>query len=301
MIAHLRLPFSLASDHVIASGAAGHVLAISQRIVLKCPTTFDNPAPSQEVDMKENIEKMKNEERIYSLLREKPHPHILISPLYIPQGIFLHRQAMTLNDRLEECSSKPLPEQIQERWIRQLSSALTWLENLGLIHGDLRPTNIFLAARGDEGDIQLGDFDCAVEKGSQLLASSEPFCKVLKNYELPEGSAITEQFSLGSCIYTIRFQRIPWHDLDPPTRVQKIMNGELPESSSDALFGGLMSRCWIGDFESVYSVDQEIIRLLQNKRGLQAVETMLSSMNPDLISTLEQECIEFLKKKNRAI
>lgn len=72
MIAHLRLPFALARDHVIASGAAGHVLAISQRIVLKCPTTFDNPAPSQEADMKENTEKMESEKRIYSLLREKP-------------------------------------------------------------------------------------------------------------------------------------------------------------------------------------------------------------------------------------
>ncbi|EXL65348.1 hypothetical protein FOPG_18419 [Fusarium oxysporum f. sp. conglutinans race 2 54008] len=172
------------------------------------------------------------------------------------------------------------------------------------LHGDLRPPNIFLTARGDEGDIQLGDFDCAVEKGSQLLASSEPFCKVLQNYELPEGSAITEQFSLGSCIYTIRFQRIPWHDLAPPTRVQKIINGELPESSSNALFGDLMSRCWVGDFESVYSVEQDIIRLLQNKRGLQAVGTMLSSMNADLISTLKRECVEFLeveRKKNGEI
>lgn len=211
---------------------------------------------------------------------------------------------MTLHDRLEECLSKPLPEQIEERWIRQLSSALAWLEHLGLIHGDLRPKNIFLTARGDEGDIQLGDFDCAVEKGSQLLASSEPFCKVLKNYELPEGSAITEQFSLGSCIYTIRFQRIPWHDLDPPTRVQKIMNGELPESSSDALFGELMSRCWIGDFESLHSVEQEIIRLLQKEGGVQVVDAMLGSMNPDLISTLKRECVEFLeleRKKNGAM
>ncbi|KAF5018074.1 hypothetical protein F66182_9973 [Fusarium sp. NRRL 66182] len=297
MTAYLRLPFaSLSCDDLIARGSGGQVLAISQSLVLKCPTLFDNPAPSQEAEMRESAERIENEKRIYSILGKRRHPHLLFSPRCISQGIFLHRQAMTLDNRIRQCPSKPLPYQVQETWIRQLSSALSWLEKLGLVHGDLRPANIFLTADGDEGNVQLGDFDAAVEKGNQLLVASEPFCRVLENYELPTGTHITEQFALGSCIYTIRFQRIPWHDVDPLTRVRRLMCGELPETSSDTLFGILVSTCWLGSFTSVHAVEEEIVRLLQQQRGAQVVDKMLSSTSPDLISTLNAECDEFLVK-----
>ncbi|CAF3656770.1 unnamed protein product [Fusarium graminearum] len=299
MIAHLRLPFaSLSCDDVIARGSGGQILALSQHVVLKCPTLFDNPASSQEAEMTESVERIEREKQVYSALRKRPHPHILLSPFSIPQGILLHRQAMNLDDRICQCPNNPLPAQVQERWIRQLSNALTWLEHLGLIHGDLRPANIFLTAHGNKGDVKLGDFDSTVRDGERLLVASEPFCKLLDNYKLPNGSHITDQFSLGSCIYTIRFQRIPWHDIDPPTRVIKLIRGELPETQSDTQFGGIISQCWIGCFASIRSVEDEIVRVLSNERGSQLVDRMLSSLENDLISMLNVESKEILSRTN---
>lgn len=299
MTAYLRLPFpSLSCENVVARGSGGQVVAVTQHVVLKCPTLFDNPAPAQEAEMKESIERIGNEKRVYSILLQNRHPHIVLSPRCIPQGIFLHRQAMTLQERIEQAPINPLPCRVQERWIRQLSSALAWLEQLEFVHGDLRPANIFLTAEGNEGDVQLGDFDSTVKNGAQLLVASEPFCKVLENYELPIGSPITEQFSLGSCIYTIRFQHIPWHDIDPPTRVCKLMRDELPETSSDMLFGEITSQCWLGMFRSIHAVEEEVVRLLQAKRGAQVVDEMLGLINANLTSSLDAECDEFLGKNS---
>lgn len=297
MTAYLRLPFpSLSCENVIARGSGGQVVAISQRVVLKCPTVFDNPAPPQEAEMKESIERIKNEKQVYGILLQNRHPHIVLSPRCVPQGIFLHRLAMTLQERIEQAPDNPLPHLVQERWIRQLSSALAWLEHLGLVHGDLRPANILLTSGGDKGSIQLGDFDSTVKCGDSLLAASEPFCRLLENYKLPTGSPITEQFALGSCIYTIRFQHVPWHDIDAPTRVRKLMRGEFPDPSNDSLFGEITSQCWLGTYKTVHAVEEEVVHRLQAKRGVQEVKNMLGFINLTLHLSLEAECDEFLRK-----
>lgn len=48
MAPYLRTPFdSLSADNFISRGAAGHVFHITQNIILKCPTKFDNALPEQ--------------------------------------------------------------------------------------------------------------------------------------------------------------------------------------------------------------------------------------------------------------
>ncbi|KAI5464444.1 kinase-like domain-containing protein [Mariannaea sp. PMI_226] len=299
MNAYLRFPFrSLSCENIIGRGSGGHVVIISEHVVFKFPTIFDNPAPQQRAEMEESAERIENEKNIYATLQMNQHPHIVLSPRSIQQGIFLHRQAITLRDRLDQAPSNPLPHQSQERWIRQLSSALAWLEKLDLVHGDLRPANIFLTASGNDGRIKLGDFDSAFKTGTQLCVASEPFCKLLEDYQVPIGNHITEQFSLGSCIYSIRFQHIPWHNIDPPVRVCKLMHNEFPETSSDIPFGEVIKDCWHGRFNSVHAVEEEVVRLLREKMGATAVAEMLGCINPDLTARLDVECGKFLKQQS---
>ena len=82
----------------------------------------------------------------------------------------------------------------------QLTSAVTLLERLGLVHGDLQPANILLDANNN---IQVGGFDATARPGAELMVASEPFCKIFKNLETPPAGPVSEQFSLASCIYTI--------------------------------------------------------------------------------------------------
>jgi serine/threonine protein kinase len=101
-----------------------------------------------------------------------------------------------------------------------IACALAWLEHLGYAHGDLRPADIFLGSREE---VRLGDFDATVKRGEQLLLASEPFCKMDEDYEPLLAGPLSEQFSLASCSYTIRFGHIPFHDIEALARVRRLI------------------------------------------------------------------------------
>ena len=227
------MPFpSLASDNLLSRGSAGHVFAVSSDIVIKCPTIFDDPVPAQAEEMEESIKSMENEKAIYRILMEYRHPNLVHGILIVPEGIFMQRLQTTLQSRIDQSATSPISPDCQLRWIQQLINAVVWFEQLGYVHGDIRPANILLDTMGN---IKLGDFDATVKKGEELLAASEPFCKLNKGYETPPAGPVSEQFALGSCIYTIQYGKIPLHEFDPPTRVLKLMRNEFPVTSDDHL------------------------------------------------------------------
>ncbi|KAF2454210.1 kinase-like domain-containing protein [Lineolata rhizophorae] len=241
MATRLRTPFrSLSADNFLSRGPAGQVFAISRNVVFKCPTLFDNPLRMQAEEMEESIRKLENEKAIYRILMEHQHPNIVYGILCVPEGLFLHRQEMTLERRIENSSMSAISPSTQERWIQQITSALAWIEHLGYVHGDLRPANIFLDTRED---VRLGDFDATVRRGEQLMVASEPFCKLDENYEPPLASPLSEQFSLASCIYTIRFGHKPFHDIEAPIRVRQLIMNRFPSTAADVIFGDLTYKC----------------------------------------------------------
>lgn len=153
MAAELWTPFrSLSSDNFLSRGSAGQAFAINGNVVSKCPTLFINPAQAQKEEMDESIEKIEREKTIYEVLMQHPHPNIMHGIICVPEGFFMQRYNETLEARLE-LPSLPI---VQERWIRQLGSAIAWLEELGYIHGDLRPANILL---DHAENVKVGDFD----------------------------------------------------------------------------------------------------------------------------------------------
>jgi serine/threonine protein kinase len=292
MTARLRTPFrSLSADNFISRGSAGQVFAISQSVVFKCPTLFDNPVRAQAEEMEESIKKLENEKAIYQILMEYWHPNIVCGLLCVPEGIFLHRQEMTLETRIERSPMLAISPNTQKRWIQQIISALTWIEHLGYAHGDLRPANIFLGTREE---VRIGDFDATVKRGEQLVVASEPFCKMNEDYEPPLAGPLSEQFSLASCIYTIRFGHIPFYDVKAPIRVQRLIMNQFPSTTADAVFGDLTQKCWHGVYHSVEAVEHEVISLLGKHTG---VRGQLESDMLDL-DDFKAQCTEFLDKES---
>lgn len=254
-----RQPFpSLSADNFLSQGGAGQVFAINKNVAFKCPVLFevDNLPPESEAEMKENIMQVENEKKIYELLKSHPHPNLLYGILCVSEGIFMPRLETTLAACL---ASSTTGRDVQERWIRQLVSAATWLESLGYVHGDLRPENILLDKLGN---IRVADFDATVPAGTDLRLATLPFCKVDENFEPPAAGPESEQFSLGSCIYNIRFGYPPFTDLglDSPVWRKMLAHKEFP-STSDDLFGAIIQNCWHGTFSSISSLEAEVIRL----------------------------------------
>ncbi|KAK4044837.1 kinase-like domain-containing protein [Parachaetomium inaequale] len=295
MAPRLRIPFaSLSADDYISRGAAGHVFRISPNIVFKCPTQFTDPFPQQTEEMEESIKKIEAEKSVYHVLMKRPHPNIVQCILCVPEGIFLRGMESTLQERLFRSPTATVSPRTQERWVRQLTSAVAWLESLGLVHGDLRPANILLDANDD---IKLGDFDATVSPGAELLVASEPFCKINEDFETPLAGPVSEQFSLASCIYTIRFKRWPWHDLKPRARGQRLARNEFPVTSADRLFGGVTRRCWLGEYASIAAVEQEVICRLGRTVAEGEAPKLQALIEDDAVLKLRAECEEFVAKQ----
>ncbi|KAI8717156.1 Protein kinase domain-containing protein [Fusarium sp. LHS14.1] len=210
---------------------------------------FRPPFPSLSADnsigsggkMKESQAQIDCEKSVYKVLMKNRHPHIVHAVLCAPEGIFMHRQATSLDIRLQ---NPDIPQYLKEKWIRQISSALSWLEHLGFAHGDLRPPNIFLS---QEEDIRLGDFDCTVKIGDKLKAGGGSFGKLHENYEFSDASPMTEQYSLGSCIFTIQFGHELWHEIYEHQKILKLIRNEFPDASGDEMFGEIIHKCWHGN------------------------------------------------------
>lgn len=301
MAPHLRVPFdSLSADNFLSRGAAGHVFQISSNIVFKCPTQFDDPLPQQIEEMEDSAKRIEAEKAVYHVLMQRRHPNIVQCILCAPEGIFLRRMESTLQERLSSPeAAKPRPD-VQERWVRQLTSAVAWLEGLGLVHGDLRPANILL---DENDDIRLADFDASVKPGAELLVASEPFSKMNENFETPLAGPESEQFSLASCIYTIRFGHWPFHDLEPEVRFQRLIRNEFPPVSSDHPFGEVTRRCWLGEYGSVAAVERDVLsRLGRTDTGAEA--RRLEALNKEDAArhlVLRAECEELIAREVRTL
>jgi serine/threonine protein kinase len=177
--------------------------------------------------------------------------------LCVPEGIFMPRLEMTLARRLAIPCVTDLES--QECWINQIVSAAAWLEKLGYAHGDLRPENILI---DKFGDIKVADFDATVTIGSELSVATAPFCKVDEGFETPLAGAETEQFSLGSCIYNIRFGVPPYSDLglESPVWRKMLAHRDYPSTSGDR-YGDVIQECWKGTFPSISALKLEIDKL----------------------------------------
>ncbi|CCE33444.1 uncharacterized protein CPUR_07368 [Claviceps purpurea 20.1] len=256
---------------------------------------FYNPAPCHTRMMEESTAQVVNEKSMHELLMKQPHPNIVRCILCVPEGFFMERMEADLQTRIDQYSTGHVPSnRTKARWITQIASALSWIEGLGFVHGDLRPANILLTANEN---IRLADFDTSVKIGEELEAATEPFVKLGEDFETPLAGPITEQFALGSCIYTIRFGHIPLDGLDPPDRVQELMRNELPSTENDVEFGDVTARCWQGQYASISAAYDGIKARCD---GLGYDTESFSDVSEDLIHgmpSLVAECEDFLARE----
>ncbi|KAF2741755.1 hypothetical protein M011DRAFT_413925, partial [Sporormia fimetaria CBS 119925] len=259
----------------------------------KFPFVLDNPHPSHVEWIEESSERIESEKAVYRVLMQHRRPNIVDGILIASEGIFMRRENMTLETRLQASSSVAPNKQVQ--WIRQLASALAWIEQLGYVHGDVRPENILLDTNEN---IRLGDFDAAVKIGDQVAVASEPYIRLGENYELPIAGPASEQYALASCMYYIRFGHIPYHELEPQARGRRLDRGDFPSTAPDAVFGGLIQDCWNGCYGSMRLVEQKIAALMRDHGVVQdSFLGQTERTTDDLLYALRAECEVYLAKE----
>ncbi|KAJ7702683.1 kinase-like domain-containing protein [Mycena rosella] len=103
-----------------------------------------------------------------------PTPPVLSRTLYI-QMEFVERQ--TLKERIDE----GLSEEEAWRLFQQILEALVYMSSLGILHRDIKLTNIFIDAKGD---CKVGDFGLATSNLSAVEPSHHPPPAVVSDSEM---------------------------------------------------------------------------------------------------------------------
>jgi hypothetical protein len=92
----------------------------------------------------------------------------------------------------------------------QIALALEYIHSSGVIHLDVKPSNIFLAGTGPDEQIKLGDFDVSATAVTTLSSSSAAVSGFTPEYAAPEvlqsprATAAADIFSLGLVLLDIQ-------------------------------------------------------------------------------------------------
>ena len=268
---------STAKPRLIAWGASGVVYKLSDRVAVK----------RRVVDCDEGVD-FDNEIRIYDLLESNPQcPHFV--------RIFYRDSAFNFMEFVGELSSNLLnrmaehqthdrskswqalhvaylyPRELVVRWMKQLTDAVSTLESLGLVHGDIRAPNILV----DSNDsIKLIDFDLTAPIGNDVGMQS-PHSRLLRQEgELDrwiwgDYTPEAERFQLGSIFYLLTRGFEPyeneWFGRDHgPITIDLLQALKFP-----ALDGGdidtIIRKCWNGEYPSMKALKLDTLQLAQDE------------------------------------
>lgn len=161
------------------------------------------------------LKRFQNEATIVALLN---HPNIVrvYNHGYIdgkPYMIIEYIKGQTLKDVLDFRGSLPISEAISI--MLQLTAALQYANDHGIVHRDVKPQNMFLMT---DGTIKLGDFGIAEADGVDPIKSKEIIGSV--HYLAPEiskGGAASVQsdiYSAGITFFEIITGRVPFDSND---------------------------------------------------------------------------------------
>ncbi|KAJ9508791.1 hypothetical protein QJQ45_028102, partial [Haematococcus lacustris] len=130
---------------------------------------------------------------------------LLLVMEFMEGGPVLTREALEKREKL--------PESLALAYFRDMIKALDYLHSHKVVHGDLKPENVLMAANGE---VKLSDFGC-----SKIFATGNEYlerCNGTPAFLAPEmmkpntryRGRPTDVYALGACLYTLVFGRIPF-------------------------------------------------------------------------------------------
>ncbi|OAR02619.1 hypothetical protein LLEC1_07153 [Akanthomyces lecanii] len=288
-----ELPKSLDKCRFVSKGATRWVFEAAPGIAIK-------------YFVRGRLDEFQVENEIYDLIeRNHPPPLFIRSFLRLPGLNFMQLMADNLDARLQRNQRRDFEKHVClevlrleptpkiEQWAAELSAALAWLESLGLVQGDLRPTNLLLDS---DDHLKLADFDSSCKIGAENLGLAPPWSRVLGK----EGGQLygtfglcgaqSEQFAFGSILYNLTRGFEPYEDKGVEA-VSLWQNMVLPQLS-DSRLDALTLCCWKGDFATLADLAKAVAVL----EGAKRAATAIASEEGGYMSKMKGYCEKLLQE-----
>ncbi|KAF8266619.1 hypothetical protein EI94DRAFT_1786854 [Lactarius quietus] len=243
---------SRTSDHPIATGGSQDIYTgewTGQEVALAYPRNQTRAAQ----------ERFQRQVEIWRSLR---HPNVLqlLGIAYIDNFVFSVSPYMEFGNIMQYLKARPEAPRI--RLLSEIASATEYLHSRGIIHGDLRGSNVLLSR---DGHACLSDFGCArieeVEATEALTYGSPRWLApelMTQSHYVPTTRS-TDVWSFGMLCVEIFTDNLPFSHIQNDTYVPIVIrDGELPTRPEedittpglpDAMWE-LMNRCWRREPES---------------------------------------------------
>ncbi|KAI0097274.1 kinase-like protein [Nemania sp. FL0031] len=278
----------------ISKGGSGSVYKITKKIALKFAVSS-------------NSEEFNTENATYDLLEKHPPCPYVIQAFYrtgdyiflplLSCGTLWHR--MRRNQKVDGLTVLAVlrieDRRLIERWTAELCAAVAWLDTLGIVHGDLRPTNILL---DDKDHMKLTDFDCVQKVGTPFLGICAPWARIRpESGERGYGVCGPEivQFAVGSIVYymTRGFEpyEVPGQSSEDPLKVLDLWEQKIfpPVRENDPL-DHIIQECWMGHFPSLNDLLESAKRLPGSKDMVTA-----GTWSEEYLAAMREECVALVK------
>ncbi len=144
----------------------------------------------------------------------------------------------------ERLARGPLPPEQLTRIAAQIAEALDASHRLGVVHGDLKPANVMLAA---DGGVKVVDFGLAVVLGSprgsgeHLLGT--PAYVAPEQVEGRDRSPASDVYALGAVMYEMATGQPPFAGATVAALLYAVVNQPAPPLPTSLPIAGLVARC----------------------------------------------------------
>lgn len=225
---------------------AQHVTIATRRARVKQYQVTNMADMVSQRDLREAARRFQQD--MQALAQVEGHPNIVRAYDFLPDPdvddtywlILEWIEGQTLADRLEDKSPIALDQQL--RILRALADALAFCHGAGIIHRNLTPDSVYLAA---DGNIKLGDFDFArvPDVGRTISKTGAPL--TTNKYTSPEArvdaraaDARSDLYALGAIWYDMAVRPKP----KDPILLSRLGESNLPLDAVDLMRSLLAAR-----------------------------------------------------------
>ncbi|KAL8981818.1 MAG: hypothetical protein Q9177_005457 [Variospora cf. flavescens] len=271
--------FDASRGDCLGHGSSGIVFTVNTDIVVKTASRYDTHPPGYAEEEQYSLRRIKEESAVFNILAKPKnwHPNIILGFLHTPDYIFMERAHEDLSDHVIE--NFPVSLRATYCFLRELVDAVSWLEQLCILHADVRPPNILLSR---EGHVKLCDFDNTCSFGQHIQAANVPYYEQSEDGSFGIAGAKSEQGAIGCCAYFISTGTEP-HDRSQTT-------SQIP------VFGAIIRKCWDGEYQSVRELAEDMFAGMNDKKSniCQTAENQASLMSVANYEKKVAECREYL-------